>query len=435
MAFLGGGIDEEAIAIVGVAFGIVSEGAGILPRIDTIGDVERVPVGEAGDAVLWKEPRGEAMIDGRIISAPNGRVTVFEDLRMIVRPVPAFGVLHEGGIAPHFFAGLTPCEDLVRATGPFHVIPDAAEVGGPDVHAAMQLAPRGFFRCRLFGDEQRHFHAVLLFDLVEELAPSAHGGVGIGVVRFVEITHDDIAATCAADLFEDAGIRRDVLHRGLAILAEWVFEGPVRPDGDADGAGVAMQQLLAQRTLDFFLIEAAIGLRKRPVDLINGQAMPGEHIVVLIEELSVLEREARAVIFKAVDLRNTARRGHDGGAQTRHDGQIEVPNMKREIRREAGAISEAEAQRAFVITGDGVIRHEDIDPEGLVRRFDCGMRLGRHVERQQRIGILAGRQRGIHRALADADVVLVKNLRRGQSGAGFMQDRGGIDIDLLQLFR
>ena len=37
-------------------------------------------------------------------------------------------------------------------------------------------------------------HAVCFFDFIEELTPAAHVRVSVGVVGFIEISHDDVAA-------------------------------------------------------------------------------------------------------------------------------------------------------------------------------------------------------------------------------------------------
>ena len=79
VALLRGGVDEKAVAIVNILAGFAVKGASVLPRIGSRTLVERVPVAEAGDAVLGKQPRSDAVIDRRIIDAPYGGVAALED--------------------------------------------------------------------------------------------------------------------------------------------------------------------------------------------------------------------------------------------------------------------------------------------------------------------------------------------------------------------
>ena len=193
MAFFRGGIDEGTVAIVNGAVGCF-EGAGILPDIDALGGKQRVPVGEAGDAVLGQQPADDTMRHGRKIKRPDGREAAGELLGFAMQAFPFIRHLHECGIGPDFVTSLTAHGNVVFASGPLHILPHGAEMRHPDVHGAVERTPRGFFGRRLFSDEQGHMHAVRFFDFVEKLAPAAHVRISVGVVGFIKIAHDDVAA-------------------------------------------------------------------------------------------------------------------------------------------------------------------------------------------------------------------------------------------------
>ncbi len=187
------GIEVGAVAIVNRAVGGL-EGAGIRPHIDARAGVQRVPVGEAGDAVLRKQPAGDPVRHRRKVQRPHRREALLELLRPTVLLLPFVRHLHERRVGPDFITCAATRGDVVPSARPFHVFPDGAEMRHPDVHRVIQAAPGGFFRRGLLGYEQRNTHAVLLFDFVEELAPAAHGLISLDIVGFVEIAHDHVAA-------------------------------------------------------------------------------------------------------------------------------------------------------------------------------------------------------------------------------------------------